>query len=457
LTIWQYDKTAGLIAGLVFFVTKSFWVRLAFAIDGGLSGKADLLGITPALALATLTIWQMFIDFRGGVRLCPDRTRKLLTAFSALAFFSILISGSPLVGLAGFERNVLPNMIILFLVASLVTGRAKFEQLTRALILLGLISSAYAIGQYFMGLYPWEIGWFRELAFGDGLNGWLTIGLRGIEFRPFSVFYGYMDFFFTNVLIFALAVTHRKLWVGAWKIIYRLYLASWLIILGISLERMPLVMTLIIILTIKFNNSSHSARRKIAFRAALAGGLIYLILLIAGPYLKISGADKLIRMAELANPFQASSILDRTETKWLPALESIRTHPQGVGIGYGSQTRANQSASESDAYVQPHNEIIQKTLETGLIGGVIYLLLLVSVFKDSLILARSAEFKAIGLALMAGTVSFWVCGMVNLPFSGSSGLIYWALAGAALGAKDRAFQFETSAKADIGCADTLCG
>jgi len=447
LTIWAHNRLSGLISAMMFFMSKSLWVRAAFAIEGSAAGsRFDLLGITPALLLAGLIIWQMFQDFLSGRRLFSDRSRQLMIACAAISLITIIYCGSPLVGLGGFERNVLPNMLILFLASSVVTGHGDAVKLIKAMLVFGLISIAYAIGQYMIGLYPWEISWFKSIAEETGLSGWLTIGLRGIEFRIFSVFYGYMDFFFTNTLIFALAVAYRDIWDSGWRRVYRLFVICWFIILALSLERMPLIMTLVSILAIKYLKATTGGRRKIAFISLTMAGGLYGVLLLGGPTLKSTGAGKLIRLAELANPFQATSMLDRTETKWLPAIETIKGNPLGVGIGYGSQTKARESAMESDNYVQPHNELIQKTLETGIIGGIIYLLLLIAIFKDNLALIRHKKFSMMGAGMAAATIAFWLCGMVNLPFSGSSGILYWLMAGAALSLNDRMFQSETSPK-----------
>lgn len=451
--LWVSDKFAGAAAGIIFFMTKSFWVRLALMFDKGLGGGggSDLLGLAAPLILALLIVLQIHSQHVRGVRLCPDRTRVLLLAFCFLGFASIFLpTSSPLLGLAGVERNILPNMMILFLMASLAT-RDRVSALVKVLLTVGLISTIYAIGQYLLGLYPWEVEWFRQLAFDEGLSGRLTVGLHGIEFRIFSIFYGYMDFFFTNVIIFAIAMTYGREFEGAWRKVRFTYLASWFVILALSMERMPLVMVLIIAIALRYLASSTTHRRRIVWLGAGVALASYVILLIAGPYLQSTGADKLERMAELSDPFDAVSINDRFQTAWIPALETIRAHPLGVGIGYGSQTKVSRE-SDSELYVKPHNELIQKTLETGIPGGLIYLLLLIYVYKDFIFIRREG-FQAFGSAMIAVTIALWVCGLVNLPFSGFSGLTYWALAGMAVGLKDELPKPETEAYEIIEVTD----
>jgi O-antigen ligase len=456
LTVYLFDRFAGMIAGVVLFAVKALFVRIAYSIDIGLGRSGfDLLGIAPALLLAALVGGVIITDYLGGRRLGRDKTRILMILFAGVSFLSIFNpANSPLVGLAGFERNIMPNMLVIFMAAALVTGEIEIDKLVKSLLVLGLVSTVYAIGQYLMVLYPWEMDWYRRIAFDQGLSGWLTIGLRGIEFRVFSIFYGYMDFFFTNVIIFGLALAFKDRLTGNWRKVRKLYFISWLAILSLSVERMPFIMSVIIILAYSFLRSSNIKRRKILIRGSLAVGVIYGILVFATPYLESTGAANLIRLAELANPFSAHSIDDRMENKWGPSLATINANPMGVGIGYGSQTKAKGQAEQGGFFVQPHNELIQKVLETGFIGGVIFLLLLIFTYRDFLaIRAFDNSGFCFGAGMAAITLSFWICGLVNLPFSGTSGLVYWTMAGAALGLKDNSVSYcnepkQTSLDAD---------
>jgi O-antigen ligase len=440
LTLWLFDKFAGTLGAIIFFITKSFWVRIAFAIDSRISDSPgpDLLGITPALLISGLILIQLIFEYSKGSKLCADKAHGLLFAFCAISFLSIFNpASSPLIGLAGFERNIMPNMAILFLTATLAQSRENIAKLLKAFLVLGVISTIYAIGQYFSGLYPWETDWFRQLAFNDGLSGRLTIGLRGIEFRIFSIYYGYMDYFFSTVLIYALVESHKDIFIGAWRKLRVLFILSWFAILILSLERMPIVMTLMVSMAIYYFNSGQTRRRRIIWITVGAVVSVYATLIIAGPFLQATGADKLIRMAEMANPLDAESINDRIMNKWQPALEIIKSNPLGVGIGYGSQTKAN-DISKSDLFIQPHNELIQKTLETGILGGLLYLLLLLYLLRDFIALGKSDSVgRKFGLALAVVSLSFFLCGLVNLPFSGASGILFWALAGVALGQKKK--------------------
>lgn len=433
LLVWVNNKANGLMAALLFFMVKPLFVRLAYAVDKNLSGSGgfDLLGITPALVLAGLVVWHSYLRIASGETILKGKSRTLLVLFGAVAFLSIFNpSNSIILGFGGFERNVLPNMLVLLTASFVFAAKFESKKILKFLLVLGIVSCVYGIGQYFLGLYPWEKDWILDIAFAETESGWLTVGLRGVEFRSFSIFYNYMDFTFCNVLIFALAISFGTTLKGKWLKFRTLYLISWGIVLILSLERTPMMMSALAAFAVYFFNSRKEKRKRIFWKTAGIAAIFLGTLSIAAPYLKETGAHTLIRLAEMTNPLAASSIEDRLNKNWGPTFETIASNPLGVGIGYGSQTRAKSIAERTSFYIEPHNELLQKTLETGVIGGTLYLLLLISVFKNSIRLGRLGNrIRRLGIGFAAVSIGFWLCGMVNVPFSGSSGLLYWAIAG----------------------------
>jgi O-antigen ligase len=338
-------------------------------------------------------------------------------------------------------------MLVLLTASFLVRKSADLNRYFKALLILGLVSCLYGIGQHILGSYPWESDWIVEIAFAETTSGWLTVGLRGVEFRLFSVFYNYMDFTFCNTLIFALAISFGKNLTGHWKKIRMLYIVLWAAVLVLTLERTPLLMSIIAAGVVFYLNSTKAKRKRIIWKSLTAVSILLVSVSVAAPYLKNTRAEKLIRFAELANPLTAGSIKDRFHTNWSPTIETISANPLGVGIGYGSQTKASTIASKSKLLVEPHNELLQKTLEMGIFGGIVFVMLLIAVFRDSLRLSRAENTaKRLGIGFSAVTIGFWLCGMVNVPFSGSSGLLYWATAGVVLAAAERTKELPAPAK-----------
>lgn len=433
IIIWNYNKVNGIIAGLIFFFIKASFVRIAFMLDAtlGLANNFDLLAITPALLLSGLIVWHLYFMIASGEKIFSDPVSITLGIFCFLNFASIFFpTNSIILGLSGFERNIIPNTMIFFLTISLFKNYYNIYKLLKVILIFGCITTLYGLGQYAIGIYPWEMDWMTTVGFQETTRGWLTIGLRGVEFRVYSMFYGYMDFTFVNSIIFAMIFACRNLYNKKWQSIRYIYICLWIMILLVSLERMPIVMTAVSAFIVVYLNSSQRKRKIISWFTIISFLVVFSGLNIASPYLKSTGADKLMRLAELANPLSAVSVEERIESKWIPTINIIKSNPIGVGIGYGSQTKASKDSFDSEYWAGPHNELLQKTLEVGIVGGIVYLTLLILVFKDSKKVAqRKDDLKTFGYGFIAVTISFWICGIVNLPFSGSSGLLYWSIAG----------------------------
>ena len=439
LTLWWYNRVNGLITGLIFFVTKAFFVRVAFAFDYVMSTTGrDLLSITPAIVLASLILFQLFEHYSSGERILSGRTRLLLGSFSIFCVLSVLNPANTVInGLAGLERNILPNMLIFLTASFIFRSQSDLQKLVKVMMLVGVASCLYAVGQYINGAYPWELPWLQQVEFKDSFRS-LTVGLRGIELRVFSLFYGYMDFTFTNVLIFAMAISCGRSWSLGWRRVRVVYVVAWFIILLLTLERMPMLMSLVAAVVTYYYQGNALRRRVVIGSTAVVVSVLIIGLNLSGSYLKSTGVAKLIRIAELANPFAAGSIQDRVNTNWTPTLDLIETHPLGVGIGYGSYTIASGSVASTGLWMGPHNELLQKALETGLPGAMLFLLLLISMIQD----ARTANgsggiLRLFGSGMLATSVAFWICAIVNLPFCGAPGLAYWTFAGAMIGVLSR--------------------
>jgi O-antigen ligase len=438
--LFLINRPVGVTAGIIFYLVKAAFVRFAFGFDQVAAGtnRFDLLGMAPTLVLGILIVANLYSDYAAGKPIAPDKPRKLALALATISFLSIFFPTNTLViGLAGFQRNLLPNLLIMFLAASVWHDTRSKTNFVRAFLMLGVISCLYGLGQWLCGTYSWEEAWLLDQFTVHGEHGFMTIGLRGIEFRIFSIYFSYMDFFFTNVVIFALVLAFRDDFAGWWRLLRIAYFILWVVMLVLSVERMPMLMTLVVALGVGYLRKPRARRRVLLRRYLVIGVGLYLILFASAPMLKATGAQTLARLSEMANPFAASSILDRSNSNWGPTLAIIAAHPWGTGIGYGSQTRASSEAAETDMYAKPHNELLQKILEIGFVGGIIYLLLLVSIFKTAITRKQEDDqLSRLAIAFAATSVAFWLCGMVNIPFSGASGLMYWAVAGILLAQVD---------------------
>ncbi len=440
--LWFNNKVYGLTSAVIFFLIKPFWLRLAYHVDMSMYGNAgfDLLGITPSLILIGLISSHIYLSIIEKKKLNPDRTRILISLFTALCFLSIFFpTNSIFVGMAGFQRNILPNMLILFLAASVIKTKEDILILVKSLAVVGLISILYGIGQFIVGIYPWEILWMKDVGFANSTAGWLTIGLRGIEFRIFSMFYYRTDFFFTNVLIFSLIMAYAKSLTGFMRFVKISFYICWFVMMIITFERTPLIMSFMALSIVYYLNATQKKRKMLLTIAITLAIASYSTLLVFEPYLKSSGVESLIRLAEMTNPLEAGSIHDRTDNYWGPSLDIIKANPIGVGIGNGSGTKASGQLDLADTgNIHTHNELLQKILETGILGGILFLLLILSIFKDSLRLSKvDGTMHHFGIAMTTCVLVFMMSSMITLTFSGGRGLTFWLLVGVMLSMLDK--------------------
>ena len=108
---------------------------------------------------------------------------------------------------------------------------------------------------------------------------------------------------------------------------------------------------------------------------------------------------------------------------WSDALDYIKEHPV-VGCGIGNwkvESSKYWSSNIGDNYLVPyhaHNDFLEITTELGIIGGLYYLLLFVSLFLflfKSLILLKSTK-GAVYFTLFASLTAYFIDSFFNFPF-----------------------------------------
>jgi len=125
---------------------------------------------------------------------------------------------------------------------------------------------------------------------------------------------------------------------------------------------------------------------------------------------------------------------------WKPTFRIIAANPLGVGSGYGSGTVASASVQGSQFAVQPHNEFMQKALEYGWLGAVLFVLALLLMFRRLLKSTGWTDNKVLINAAAGGCgilVAYILCVHVNLTFSGALGSFFWFTTGAIVSLTDR--------------------
>ena len=111
-------------------------------------------------------------------------------------------------GNAGFERNIFPTLFLFFVGREVIQTEHDYERFIKIVSIFALVALAYGLKHSLSGLWGFEQAYFSDKYFAEGLEGWLTIGIKGIEFRTFGVFFGYMEFTFTAALWGTLLLSH---------------------------------------------------------------------------------------------------------------------------------------------------------------------------------------------------------------------------------------------------------
>jgi O-antigen ligase len=440
LTAWLYGFRAALVYGLVGLFSKGLWLRIAYHLDSSSSAlDAGWLGSTPALFLTLVSLAALY-----EIALVQPRVRRIeplrwLWLFGAVAALTVFIpGGSPLVKLAGLQRQFFPAVTVAALGFVAFRDADTFRKINRALLYFSILAVAYALVQHLAGMPFWERSWFESLYASKavGLTGWLTVGPAGLEFRVYSCYYSYTEFFFTTVGIALLNLGMLRSGASrADRRLFGLFAVLFLWLLAVTLERMPILMLLAGVLAIwTVAEGRRLFRKRLVISAAVAMGLWLVALFTLTAYLN-SGIDKLVRLAELTNPFAASSIQDRVSNQWSTSLAAVAERPWGWGPGYGSATRAAAQAARSGQYVAPHNELLQKAVELGIVGMLVFAALLVSLWRYVWRRVYGGSIPEPARSMLVGYlgmfVAYLLCGMVNLTFSGTMGVLFWMTTGAA--------------------------
>ncbi len=422
---------------LVFLCFKSALWRLAFHLDflNQTQPTVDLFRFSAGLylsALCMIVIAKRLIENRKTLQHKLDITIALFIGVYVLAIVNP--HNSPLAGLAGFERTIFPTVMVFFLAGEVIHTKKDIIALTKIIAITTLVTALYGLKHAISGIWGFETTAFNDLFGKHGFDGWLTIGIKGVEFRTFSTFFGYMEFTFTLALWGALLIGDSFVsFTKGWRVVRWLTIVALIVLLSLSLERTPILMIIAGLLTTWYVRSEKKRRLKIALVSAFIVVTITSGITLFERELEASGIAKLERIAELGDPTKAASIQDRVDRMWLPTLKIIAANPLGVGAGFGSQTFLTSQPTGSGFQTQPHNEILQKTLEAGWLAGILFGVIIVLLFRELKSLSETTTDKDIKryTALGCGiVVAFAFCGQINLPFSGPQGTFFWFVSGA---------------------------
>lgn len=125
---------------------------------------------------------------------------------------------------------------------------------------------------------------------------------------------------------------------------------------------------------------------------------------------------------------------------WRFALDRIAEHPWlGNGIGKWSSSEIFAARFHDTLRLHAHNMLLNRALETGLPGMAAFVALLSVIAAGFVRMARSGALPlaAVGAAALAMMLGVILKNLTDDFFVGQTALLFWSLAGAALGYADR--------------------
>jgi O-antigen ligase len=340
---------------------------------------------------------------------------------AACAFFLIFVfdpRAQVVYNLLALKDFVLP-------VACLLLGMRLLDGTPRGLDMLnwlylpfigyGVLQEQIFLSGDFATALPWDDAWVKKM---------IEDHIWNIYQGPILRFFGAMNAY--NEYQIFVAVICVFLWQRAGvirnRILLVLNMGLSLFFLGVSLERAPIVMMIVVLAVWRGGLLLRSAP-KTAF-AILASVLLLLGVVAAGmTELEISPKFQ-VAYQRLENVLtmrfgEDEALQSRQDTEWREAIDEAREHPMGIG-----PARVAPSASEYDLYIGPHNNYLLLFMAYGILGVAVVGVLLVMIIRQCLMLEISSLYFSMGL-----TISYLLMAIFNIPFHGKTGVLYFLITG----------------------------
>jgi O-antigen ligase len=349
---------------------------------------------------------------------------------STLYTFDIIYA-PPLMTIWGWRWVCIP--ILLFFVGRTVGQKENTLPLFyKMLVVLLLILSSYAVFQAAIGLPVFDRYWFERLPNTEQASS-IIEGSFFIAGKPripsmtqghvsFTLLSGYLFLLVLFIPDYMLSKNYKRLRLLA-LFVTGLYLF-------ITLERSAIGMIGLGIGVAVFMKMRWKVGRISIILLSiigLAGGfLVNSIDPSQIPWTKDTIAFR--RVFELANPARANTVVGRAKVVWPQALQRLFENPLGYGLGTFHTTSQNQKLDFS-FFIPPHNMYLQIILETGIIGLIVFVLLIL-VYVRVLLRARlRREDRNITIGAITSLTAILAIAMVNYPLELPVAFFFWFLMG----------------------------
>jgi O-antigen ligase len=322
-----------------------------------------------------------------------------------------------------FFANILTIKDIILPTLSIFIGFRLYEKREKVInflnfiylpfILYGIIQAVSYYTNNFARFLPWD-------------EYWITVSpaqnlFQGKLLRFFGTMNSFVEYQVYVIFIIALIWLNYKLVKN--KMLFKLNIIFASTFLAISLERSPIVMTLIFLFIWKLGNVFQKPVNILKYISIL---LIVLLAITANAdslrnnQMTASAFNRLENVLTM-NFSKDASITERINGQWKESIDLMLTTENFFGIGTGKVTP---SANGYKDYIGPHNNYFAIYLAYGFVGLLLFLILLLNIAINLKKLDR--EFKYFGYGIL---LSFCAMAVFNFPFSGRQSTLFFLIIG----------------------------
>lgn len=372
--------------------------RLLIPVAGWTSFDPLLL-VAPVLILIFGAHWfvKRWLFEREPIK-ADTRLFMLVLLFLLLSCIQIVnpLQGSLLVGAGGVLYYIVPLMWMVLSREYFNTTHMRVLQVI--VYVIGLVAAIYGIIQTHVGFTSFEILWID-------LGGYAALRV-GESVRAFSVFPSAQEF--VNYMSMGVAIGWAHLLRGRW--IFKILIACTLPVLCYAIfmvgSRTPVILNLLAITIVTL----------LMYRSIWARILIVLVAIAVG----VLGMNGLSKLADSKNDLILHQVnglmnpLDEEHSTFFLHLDYfiegiIKGFRMPIGHGLGSSTQAAKTLGGAGGQNTEY-DISDIMVSHGIVGGVLYLLMMVMVLRLLFSLPRQDPLNIALLGTMLATIGFWMIG-----------------------------------------------
>jgi|GEM_PF-3206831 len=386
------------ITALIIYLPFMAFIRRYIYVYGRYVAMDPILIISDII-----TIWMFgyLILFKGKEIYKLFRENKLVKIATILLFIFILQmfnpkQGSILVGIGGAKFYIVPFMWFYF---GLFLDRKFMKQIFVLIVFIGFITALYGLKQTFFGFTPFEEYWVHW-------GGYSALHLLRI-IRSFSTFASAGEYAhyltISGIICFAFFLKSRQ------KITFLVALTIILTALFIAAVRSAIftfVFSSIILVGFLVKDKKKGVLVSIALLL-----LIILFISKAGFTPKVNQYNSLSvtsyhALKGVVNPMEESSLQSRLHGWFFVFPRLMIKNPFGYGLGTSTLAAwkfgSNLMATE--------NLFLDIILSTGIVGAVLFVIVLINVFSYSITLIKENTKKMLGILGITVPLSFLLIG-----------------------------------------------